>query len=75
MKNNTLNYSEFLFLRLVELICPLEINGFNDVEYDIQFDTIKQWYATFEASKYNNVNQPEYECIVEYLNTSPELPF
>lgn len=56
-----MNYSFYLFAQLRTLILG------EGVEYDIQFGIDQQLFAMYEKSKYNDPNQPEYECIVNFL--------
>ena len=58
-----MNYNQYLFSCLMKLFD----SDFEQMEYDIQFDVAIAEYEEFENSKYNDVNRPEYECIVEYL--------
>lgn len=59
-----MNYNQYLFSCLMKLFDK----EFEQMEYDIQFDVAIAEYEIFENSKYNDVNRPEYECIVDYLN-------
>lgn len=56
-----MNYSQFLFSKLYD-----EVIGF-DYEYDLMYADMQTLYKVFEDSGFNNPNQPEYECIVEFL--------
>jgi len=58
-----MDYNQYLFSCLLKLFDK----EFEQMEYDIQFDVAIAEYEIFENSKYNDVNRPEYECIVEYL--------
>lgn len=61
-----MTYSFYLFLNLRIVICP------NETEYDIQYGDDKKLYMTYESSKYNDANLPEYECMVNFLNAYKE---
>lgn len=54
-------YSFFLFSKLHDLIVHSES------EYDILYEEQCSEYNKFRESSYNNPDEPEYECIVEYL--------
>ena len=56
-----MNYSFYLFAQLRTLILG------EGVEYDIQFGIDQNLFAMYEKSEYNDANQPEYECIVNFL--------
>lgn len=58
-----MDYNQYLFSCLLKLFDK----EFEQMEYDIQFDVAIGEYEIFENSNYNDVNRPEYECIVEYL--------
>lgn len=58
-----MNYNQYLFASLLKELDK----EFSELEYDIQFDVAIAEYEEFENSDYNDVERPEYECIVEYL--------
>jgi hypothetical protein len=39
----------------------------NEIEYDLLYEVVCDEYGKYCDSKYNDPNNPEYECIVEYL--------
>lgn len=57
-----MSYSFFLFAKLHDAIL-----GDSGEPYDIQYDDIVDMYDVYEASKHNNSNVGEYECMVEHL--------
>ena len=56
-----MNYSFYLFVNL-----RIAIIG-EGVEYDIQFGIDKSLFLTYESSKYNISDKPEYECMTDFL--------
>ena len=56
-----MNYSFYLFTQLRTLIAG------QGVVYDIQFGIDQNLFATYETSEYNIPNEPEYECMVNFL--------
>jgi len=57
------DYSFFLLVMLYnEIIKPTE-------EYDILYHKICDEYGKYCDSDYNDPDQPEYECIVNYLQS------
>ncbi len=56
-------YSQYLFACLLKEFDK----EFSELEYDIQYDVAIGEYEEFENSDYNNVEKPEYECMVEYI--------
>jgi hypothetical protein len=54
-------YSFFLFSNLYNVVIP------NEIEYDLLYEVVCDEYGKYCDSKYNDPNNPEYECIVEYL--------
>jgi hypothetical protein len=66
MNNTSLNrpycdYSFFLFSNLYNAVIP------NEIEYDELYGIVCDEYGKYCDSKYNDPNQPEYECMLEYL--------
>lgn len=55
------NYSFFLFSKLFDVIIP------NEHEYDLLYADVCTHYGKYCDSEYNDPNQPEYGCMVEYL--------
>ena len=40
-----------------------------ELEYDTTWERGIELYKEFDKSKFNNSNEPEYECILEFLNS------
>jgi hypothetical protein len=57
-----MEYSFYLFVKLRDVVLG------EGVEYDLQFGIDQQLYAVYDKSEYNTPNQPEYECMLEFLN-------
>lgn len=55
-------YSFFLFTKLYE-----EVNGISNEPYDILFDKVSEAYDKYSNSEYNNMYEPEYECMLNFL--------
>lgn len=55
------NYSFYLFAKLFD-----EYIG-HQYEYDLMFQDINNLFTLYSLSEYNNSNQPEYECMVEFF--------
>lgn len=65
MKNQTpFSYSFFLFSKLYDVIIDVEY------AYDVLFEHMMELYSEYHESKYNDPNQPEYECIVAFLEAN-----
>lgn len=58
-------YSFFLFTKLYEVV-----NGISNDPYDLQFDKVSEAYDKYSNSEYNNMYEPEYECMLAFLNSS-----
>lgn len=59
-----MNYNEYLFSCLLKIYDK----GFEQMEYDLQFERIAQRYLGFTQSKFNVDTKGLYECIIEYLD-------
>lgn len=59
------NYSFFLFSQLYNVIMPQTAT---EISYDELFYDVIMAYEEYENSSYNDDNQPEYECMVNYLS-------
>lgn len=59
-------YSFFLFGQLTSAILKVEY------EYDIFFEDVRQLYNEYNDSSFNDANQSEYDCMVNYLNSIKE---
>lgn len=64
-----LSYSHYLLSCLMHEIDQT----FAEMEYDVRFNFLPWQYAQFEASKFDDEDKPEYECIVEYLHARNAL--
>ena len=58
-----ISYSEYLFSNLLKLYDK----EFEEMEYDLQFESIRGLYGEFEKSKSNKDTKGEYDCIIDYL--------
>lgn len=56
-------YSFFLFSKLFDVVIP------NEHEYDLLYADVCTHYGKYCDSEYNNPNKPEYECMLQYLNS------
>jgi hypothetical protein len=63
-----MDYSLYLFSNLVKFYDK----EFDDSCYDEQWDDLPKMYEEFENSKFNDPNESEYECIVEFLKDKYE---
>ena len=61
-----MNYSEFLFTQLLRDVAGVQ------VEYDVLWNRSDAIYKIYEDSEFNNPNKPEYECMVNYLQSLPK---
>lgn len=59
-----MNYSFFLFTQLYNEIVGIQY------EYDLLFEDLNLLFDQYNDSSFNDENQPEYECIVSFLNHS-----
>ena len=57
-------YSFFLFTKLYEVV-----NGISNDPYDLQFDKMSEAYGKYSNSEHDNLNEPEYECMLSFLNS------
>lgn len=60
-----MNYNEYLFSCLLKIYDK----GFEQMEYDLQYERIAQRYLAFTQSKFNVDTKSEYECMIEYLSS------
>ena len=58
-----MDYSEYLFSCLLKLYDK----EFDELPYDLQFGESKTRYEEFYASKHNDENKSEYDCIIAFL--------
>jgi hypothetical protein len=58
-------YSFFLFTKLYDVV-----NGISNDPYDLQFDNLSEAYDKYSNSEYNNLYEPEYECMLAFLESS-----
>lgn len=59
-----MNYNQYLYSCLLKVYDK----GFEELEYDLQFELLPTLYKEFEESAFNNLNMGEYECIINYLS-------
>lgn len=59
-----MNYSLFLFSKLYDVFVGV------NYEYDLLFADLQLLYVEFEASKYNEPNAGEYECMVDFFQNN-----
>jgi hypothetical protein len=59
-------YSFFLFTKLYEAVNG---NGLSDEPYDYQYEAMSHLYKQYEASEYNDSYEPEYECMLSFLES------
>lgn len=57
-----MNYSFFLFAQLYNEIVGIQY------EYDQLFEDLNVLFSQYNDSPFNDEDQPEYECIVAFLN-------
>jgi hypothetical protein len=67
MNEATINYNEFLFYNLTQLIDNSK-HPLTNLEYDLAFSLISNYYNEFFISNYNDENISEYDAIISYLN-------
>ena len=65
-----ISYSEYLFSNLLKLYDK----EFEEMEYDLQFESIRKLYDKFHDSKFNDINKGEYDCIIAYLKDKYKKP-
>jgi hypothetical protein len=58
-----MNYNQYLYSCLLKLYDK----GFEELEYDLQFELLPTLYKAFEESIYNDPNEGEYACMINYL--------
>ena len=58
-----MNYNQYLYSCLLKLYDK----GFEELEYDLQFELLPTLYEAFEESVYNDPNEGEYSCMINYL--------
>jgi len=63
--NTNMDYSFFLFGKLYN-----EVYGISPDPYDIQFDKLSEAYDAYSNSSYNNLYEPEYECMLNFLKSN-----
>lgn len=59
-----MGYSFFLFTKLHDVII-----GKSSETYDIQYEGLYIEYNRYIASRYNDMNVGEYECMLDYLTS------
>lgn len=59
-------YSFFLFSQLYNVVIK------PDYEYDLLYGDVCREFGKYCNSEFNDDNEPEYECIVNYLNSIKE---
>ena len=59
-----MNYSLYLFSNLVKFFDK----EFDELPYDEQWDFLPGMYIQFRLSKFNVIDQSEYDCITNYLD-------
>ena len=64
------NYSFFLFSQLYNAIMPQTAT---EMSYDELFYEVSDLYEEYKESTYNDSNQPEYECVVNYLSNKKTI--
>lgn len=64
-----LSYSHYLLSCLMHEIDK----KFAEMEYDVRFNLLPWQYTQFEASKFDDEDKSEHDCIVEYLNARNAL--
>ena len=67
MNETTISYNEFLFYNLTQHI-PNNKHPLSNLEYDLAFSMISNYYNEFFISNYNDENISEYDAIISYLN-------
>ena len=67
MIETTINYNEFLFYNLTQHIDNNK-HPLTNLEYDLAFSMISNYYNEFFISNYNDENISEYDAIISYLN-------
>jgi hypothetical protein len=60
-------YSFFLFSKLYD-----EVYGLSSDEYDLQYDKVSEAYDKYSNSTYNNLYEPEYECMLAFLKANTQ---
>ena len=63
----TINYNEFLFYNLTQLIDNNK-HPLTNLEYDLAFSLISDYYNDFVISNHNSEDISEYDAIISYLN-------
>jgi transcriptional regulator with XRE-family HTH domain len=58
------DYSKFLFAMLLKDTTTVE---YETMEYDRLFVKAQELYKGYDASESNDAGQPEYECMISYL--------
>jgi hypothetical protein len=72
LNTNTMqNYSEYQFFLFTQLF-NVTIDT-TDVPYDILYSIVKDSWVKFSGSIYNDPNEPEYECMVDFLNAHSDV--
>jgi transcriptional regulator with XRE-family HTH domain len=59
-----IDYSKFLFAMLLK---DTTTDEYETMEYDRLFVKAQELYVGYDASEYNNSHEPEYECMISYL--------
>lgn len=57
-------YSIFLMIELARVIGVID----PELEYDLTWESGTKLYEEFNLTPFSNFDEPEYECIVEFLN-------
>ena len=61
-----MNYRFFLFSKLFDAMIGIEY------EYDLMFGDLQILFEEYDNSSYNDSNESEYECIVEFFKDNVE---
>lgn len=60
---NEIPYGFYLFSRLSVAMKLVD----KELEYDLAFETTLSFYKEFVDSEFNDLEYPEYDCIVEFI--------
>lgn len=61
-----MNYRFFLFSKLFDAMIGIEY------EYDLMFEDLQILFEEYDTSSYNDSNESEYECIVEFFKDNAD---
>lgn len=64
-------YHVFLLIQLAQLKGVIK----KELKYDTVWVQGQKLYEKFEKSAFNDLEQPEYECIVKFLDSEPNQTF